>query len=168
MKTTATQAKRPFVFINMAMTADGKIATANRAVSSFGSKRDIEQMYELRTSADAVMAGARTLDLNKVLLGPGGERFKKMRQRNGLGDYSLRVIVSGSGTINPRAAIFQHKFSPILLITSKRASASKLKSLRPLVNDIFVSDSNTIDFKKALEWLHEKWNVHRLLCEGGG
>ena len=168
MKATSSPTKRPFVFINMAMTVDGKIATANRAVSSFGSKRDIEHMYELRTSADAVMAGARTLDLNKVLLGPGGERFKKMRQRNGLGEYSLRVIVSGSGTINPRAAIFQHKFSPILLITSKRASASKLKSLRPLVDDIFVSDRNTIDFKKALKWLHEKWNARRLLCEGGG
>ncbi len=30
--------KLPFVFVNMAMTADGKIATANRAVHSFGSR----------------------------------------------------------------------------------------------------------------------------------
>ncbi len=27
---------RPYVVLNMAMTADGKIATANRAVESFG------------------------------------------------------------------------------------------------------------------------------------
>ena len=33
--------KLPFVFVNMAMTADGKIATANRAVHSFGSARDL-------------------------------------------------------------------------------------------------------------------------------
>ena len=32
---------RPFVLINMAMTADGKIATANRAISNFGSPRDV-------------------------------------------------------------------------------------------------------------------------------
>src|SRR5207253_9212391 len=25
-----------------------------------------------------------------------------------------------------------------------------------------------IDFVKALRWLHEKWRVKRLLCEGGG
>ena len=36
----------------MAMTADGKIATANRAVSSFGSARDREHLLELRATAD--------------------------------------------------------------------------------------------------------------------
>ena len=50
--------KLPFVFVNMAMTADGKIATANRAGSSFGSARDREHLLQLRATADAVMAGA--------------------------------------------------------------------------------------------------------------
>ncbi len=159
---------RPYVFANMAMTADGKIATANRAVSSFGSPRDLEHLYELRTTADAVMAGARTLDLNKVLLGNGGERFRRTRLRRGLTEYPLRVIVSGSGTIDPGAAIFQKRFSPILLITSRRASARGLRTLRPLVDDIFISPGRAIDFTAALEWLGEKWNVRRLLCEGGG
>ena len=161
-------ASRPFVFINMAMTADGKIATANRAVSSFGSQRDLEHLYELRTTADAVMAGARTLDLNKVFLGPGGERFKKMRLKNGLGEYSLRVIVSGSGSINPHAAIFQKRFSPIILFTTERASKAKLKLLRALADDLLVCGKTEIDFSRAFRWLREKWNVKRLLCEGGG
>ena len=34
----------PFVLINMAMTADGKIATANRAVHSFSSQRDLDHL----------------------------------------------------------------------------------------------------------------------------
>ena len=55
----------------MAMTADGKIATANRAVSSFGSRRDQDHLLQLRATADAVMAGARTADLNPINLGPG-------------------------------------------------------------------------------------------------
>ena len=63
--------KLPFVLVNMAMTADGKIATANRAVSSFGSARDHEQLLELRATADAVMAGARTVDSAAINLGPG-------------------------------------------------------------------------------------------------
>jgi len=161
-------ATRPFVFINMAMTADGKIATANRAVSSFGSARDAEHLYELRANANAVMAGARTLDLNKVLLGAGGERFKKMRRRNGLAEYSLRIIVSGTGSIDPNAAIFQKRFSPILLLTTERASAAKLKRLRALADDVLVCGKTEINFARALRWLREKWNVKRLLCEGGG
>jgi riboflavin-specific deaminase-like protein len=159
---------RPFVFVNMAVTADGKIATANRAVSSFGSQQDLDHLYKLRTTAHAIMAGARTLDLNKVLLANGGERYRRMRLRRGLGEYPLRVIVSGSGTINPQAAIFQKHFSPILLITSRRASAETIRTLRPLVDDLFISPDRTIDFAAALRWLAEKWQVHRLLCEGGG
>ena len=163
-----TRASLPFVFLNMAMTADGKIATTNRTVSSFGSKRDLEHLYELRTTADAIMAGARTLNLNKILLGPGGERFKKIRFENGLGEYSLRVIVSGSGTINPNAAIFQKRFSPIILLTTKRASHAMLNRLRALADDVLVCGKTDINFNQALHWLSEKWHVKRLLCEGGG
>ncbi len=61
----------PFVFINMAMTADGKIATANHAVSSFGSRHDHDNMLELRATADAVMSGARTVESAKINMGPG-------------------------------------------------------------------------------------------------
>ena len=164
----ALQAARPFVFINMAMTADGKIANANRIISSFGSKHDHDNLYELRTTADAVMAGARTLDLNKVTLGNGGERFQKMRVQNGLAEYSLRVIASGTGTIDPKAEIFRHRFSPIILLTSERASKAKLKSLHTLVDDILVCGNHHIDFASAFQWLREKWKVKRLLCEGGG
>ena len=67
-------ASLPFVFINMAMTADGKIATANRAASSFGSRRDQDHLLQLRATADAVMAGARTVDLNPINMGPGPAR----------------------------------------------------------------------------------------------
>ena len=60
-KPKARTPKMPFVFINMAVTADGKIATANRAVHSFGSARDLEHLYELRATADAILCGARTV-----------------------------------------------------------------------------------------------------------
>ena len=159
---------RPFVFINMAMTVDGKIATANRVVSSFGSRRDLEHLYELRATADAVMAGARTIDLNPVLLGPGGEKFKKLRRRNGLSEYSVRIIVSGSGTVDPAAAIFRHRFSPILLLTTQRASRKKLSQLRHLIDEVIVCGEEEIDFAGALHCLRTEWKVKRLLCEGGG
>jgi len=174
MKTNAAPARErtrvsiPIVYVNMAMTADGKIATANRTVSFFGSKRDLEHLYELRTTADAVMAGARTIDLNQVFLGPGGDRFKKLRLKHGLSEFSLRVIVSGSGTINPNAAIFRRRFSPIILLTTQRASKTTLKRLRTIADEVLVCGKTQINFGQALRCLREKWNVKRLLCEGGG
>lgn len=164
---TAKKTKRPFVFINMSMTADGKIATANRAIKTFGSPRDSDHLYELRATADAVMSGARTLDTNPYLLGNGGERFRQLRRKNGLGDHALRIIVSGSGSIDPRAEIFKHRFSPIILLTSKRAAKARLKKLTPLIDDLGQFGEKELDIVAALEWLQEKWQIKRLLCEGG-
>ena len=152
----------------MEMTADGKIATANRAISSFGSARDHEHLLELRATTDAVMAGARTVDLNPINLGPGAAKFRRLRLKRGLSEYNLRVIVSGSGTVNPNAEVFQQRFSPIIVLTTARASKAKLRRLQTLADDVKICGRREIDFPAALCWLRKKWNVKRLLCEGGG
>jgi riboflavin-specific deaminase-like protein len=158
----------PFVIINMAMTADGKIATANRGVSSFGSRRDQQHLLELRATADAVMAGARTVDLNRVTMGPGPARYRRLRLRRGLAEYNLRIIVSRSGSVNPNAELFKHRFSPVIILTTGSAPASRRKRLSSLANEVKVCGNSAIDFPTAFRWLRQKWNVKRLLCEGGG
>lgn len=150
------------------MTADGKIATANRAVHSFGSRRDLEHLYELRATADAVLCGARTIEISRSILGNGGERFRRRRLKNGRSEFPLRVIVSGSGSIDPAAEIFQKRFSPLIVLTTARAPAGKLKQLRQLADEVKICGQNEINFRAALRWLQTKWNVKRLLCEGGG
>ncbi len=168
---TATRPRRsplPFVLVNMAMTADGKIATANRLISSFGSDRDHEHLLELRATADAVMAGARTVDSHPVNLGPGPEKFRRLRRQQGLKEYNLRVIISGNGTIKADAEIFRHRFSPIIVLITAQASAFSRRRLRELTDEVKVSGKNRINFRRALRWLRSRWGVKRLLCEGGG
>ena len=53
---------RPFVFINVATTVDGKLAPANRKFVPFGSRRDLDLLYELRAQSDAIIVGARTAE----------------------------------------------------------------------------------------------------------
>ena len=152
----------------MAMTADGKIATANRAVHSFGSARDLAHLYELRATADAVMCGARTVEVAETTLGPGAAKFRRQRLKRGLAEYNLRVIVSGSGSLNPAAAIFKSRFSPIVILTTASISKSNLKKLQNVADEIKICGESEINFRAALRWLKTKWNVQRLLCEGGG
>ena len=159
--------KGPFVFVNMAMTADGKIATANRAMSTFGSSRDHDHMLELRATADAVMAGARTVDAGPVNLGPGGAKYCRRRLKQGLAEYNIRIIVSGSGTINPRAEIFKHRFSPIIVLTTDQVPAARLKQLRSVADEVWSGGRREIDFPGAFAWLQSRWQIGRLLCEGG-
>jgi 2,5-diamino-6-(ribosylamino)-4(3H)-pyrimidinone 5'-phosphate reductase len=160
--------KRPFVFLNLAMTADGKIATANRAVSSFSSRRDRQHLLELRATADAVMSGARTVDSNPINLGPGPAKYRRLRLKRGLAEYNLRIVVSGSGSVAPDSEVFRKRFSPVIVLVSRRASTRRLTALRKVADDVKVFGEKEIDFAKALRWLRQKWNVKRLLCEGGG
>jgi riboflavin-specific deaminase-like protein len=167
-KLKTNNSKLPFVFVNMAMTADGKIATANRAVHSFGSKKDLQHLYELRATADAILCGARTVEISEATLGNGGEKFHQRRLKNGLAEFPLRVVVSGSGSINPAAKIFQKHFSPIIILTAKRVSAKKLAQLRELADEVKVFGETEVNFHAALRWLRKQYGVKRLLCEGGG
>jgi riboflavin-specific deaminase-like protein len=159
---------RPFVLMNMSMTADGKIATTNRAVASFSSPRDQTHLLELRATADAVMCGARTVDLNEIDLGPGGAEFRRLRRRRGLAEYNLRIVVSGSGSVDPEAELFRRRFSPILVITSGKAGKEKLRQLREVADAVKSFGKSQLDLTRALRWLRTEWNVRRLVCEGGG
>ena len=152
----------------MAMTADGKIATANRVIHSFGSTRDLEHLYELRATADAILCGARTVEISEATLGNGGEKYRRRRLKNGLPEYPLRVLVSGSGSIDPSAKIFQKHFSPVVILTTERAPAKRLAVLRSLADEVKICGKKEVDFRAALRWLRSEWKINRLLCEGGG
>jgi len=158
----------PFLFLNLAMTADGKIATANRKLSSFSSAYDKTHMFELRARADAVMSGARTVDLNAVSMGPGPQRFRQLRLQRGLTEYNLRVIPSREGSLDPKAYIFKRRFSRIIILTTGRASAARLKRLRAVADEVKVFGEKEINFYTAFRWLRKKWGIKTLLCEGGG
>ena len=158
----------PFVLINMGMTADGKIATPDGSVSSFGSEIDHERLLDLRATADAVMSGARTVDLHSVDLGPGGARHRRRRLRNGLDEYNQRIVVSGSASLDPEAAIFQTDFSPITVLTSDNAPRRRIARLKEAGAEIASFGRGEIDLRRALQWLRTTRGVKRLLCEGGG
>jgi riboflavin-specific deaminase-like protein len=108
------------------------------------------------------------VDSAAINLGPGPARFRRLRLKNGLAGYNLRVIVSGSGSLNPNAEVFKHRFSPIIILTTSRASKAKLLQLQAIADEVKICGRRVIDFRAALRWLREQWGVKRLLCEGGG
>lgn len=85
---------RPFVFINMATTMDGKIITGERdePVMDLGSKADHATMRYLESCADAVMIGAGTLRATPNI------RFD---------DRLLRIVVTRSGDLDQSHAFFK-------------------------------------------------------------
>jgi riboflavin-specific deaminase-like protein len=154
--------------MNIAMSADGKIAFDNGHFEAFGSQEDRERLLVLRSEADAVMCGAGTVNDYPVNLGPGPKRFRQRRLRLGLNEYNLRVIISGSASLNPQAEIFRHRFSPIVVCVTTQATRTRCAALERAGAQIEVCGENEVDFVKALQRLRQHWGVRTLLCEGGG
>jgi riboflavin-specific deaminase-like protein len=166
-RVTQRSADLPFVLVNMAMTADGKIAPADRRFVRLGSTHDLQNLYKLRASADAIMCGARTA-AQVASMGPGPAPFRRLRLRRGLAEYPIRVVVSGRANFSPRAPLFQRRFSPIVILTTEAADPRRLDRLRRVADAVQTFGREQIDFVQALRWLRQHWGVRRLLCEGGG
>jgi len=159
---------RPFVLINMAMSADGKIAPTHRCFVPIGSRRDHDNLLRLRATTDAVMCGARTVESGNITMDAGGARYKRQRLVRGLAGQNLRVLISGSGSVDPDAAIFKNRNSPILVFVSGQAPAKRLAKLKTVADKVIVCGVKSVALGKALGRLRRDWNVKRLLCEGGG
>lgn len=52
---------RPFVFINSAMSADGKISTIEKKQVKISGLEDFKRVDELKATADAIMVGVETV-----------------------------------------------------------------------------------------------------------
>lgn len=158
---------RPYVLINMSMSADGKIANQSRSIHTFGSARDLRNLYQLRATADAILSGARTIEDTGATLGNGGETFRRARLRDGLTEYPIRVVVSGRASISPEAPIWKHRFSPILVSVQSNAPVSRLRRLQEMADAVHVSEGSALDVASLLRWLRVERGVTRLLVEGG-
>lgn len=167
-RSTAVPPDRPFVLVNMAVSADGKIATANRSVENLGSARDATHLYELRATVDAVLCGARTASADGVTLGMGGEIHERRRRRLRVAPQLLRVIVSGRGRLPLDAGPFLHPGGPIIVLTTTRVSARRRTELAARSDAVVALGEREVDLVQALAWLRRERGARRLVCEGGG
>lgn len=161
-------ALRPFVLLNVAMTADAKIATATRRTTTFGSPQDRKHLYELRSTVDAILCGARTLIETGATLGNGGRRFDQRRTAAGLSRYPVRVLVTGTGSIPSHAPVWSRKWGPIIVLTTSNAGGKALARLRRNADWVRVYPDDGIDFADALAWLRCEFGIRRIVSEGGG
>ncbi len=181
MKPPLTKTRRPWIAVNMAMTADGKVSgprlsdrcsngdVESGSMSEFGSPRDHHRMLKIRASMDAVICGRNTVEQGAVDLGPGTNKFIHLRKKNSLHSHNKRIIVSASGKINPECLVFQKDFSQILIVTTESGKCfcePKFKT-KPWV-EVQSFGNSQIDWNFMTGWLKSHWGIDRMVLEGGG
>lgn len=157
---------RPFVFINVAMTADGKIDTLQRKGSAISSQRDKERVDQLRAGSDAVMVGGRTLLDEDPKLTVKSEALRAERVARGLSPNPIKVGVVTKADLNPLAKLLREGPARVVIFTTHQTSKDQLASLRSQGVEVFVHASERVDLEKMLQTLKEL-GVNRLMVEGG-
>jgi 2,5-diamino-6-(ribosylamino)-4(3H)-pyrimidinone 5'-phosphate reductase len=157
---------RPFVFINVAMTADGKIDTFQRKGAAISSQRDKERVDRLRAESDAVMTGGRTLLDEDPKLTVKSEALRAERVARGLSPNPVKVGIVTEANIRPDSMFLNKGPAHIVIFTTHRTSKDGLAFLRSRGVDVYVHYSETVDLSKTLATLKEL-GIQRLMVEGG-
>jgi len=159
--------ERPYVFINVAMTADGKIDTFERDGATISSKRDKERVDRLRAEADAIMVGGNTLLTENPKLTVKSAELRAEREARGLPPNPVKVGIASIADLMPFSEFLTVGPARIVIFTTQATSKKQLEFLRARGVEVFVHDTLRVDLPKALVTLKEL-GVHRLMVEGGG
>ena len=143
--------KRPWISLNLAISADGKISSAQKQPSGWTSVADHQRLRELRTGKDALLVGRGTLETDRMSLTvPNAPQ-------------PLRCVVSRSGGFDLAQPLFQRPGGEIhLLVTDPPPGFS------PGALGVAGATVHTGTLAAFLETLAKDHHVERLHCEGGG
>ena len=157
---------KPYVHINVAMTADGKIDTFERNGATISSKLDKERVDRLRAEADAVMVGGRTLlDENPKLTVKSAD-LRAERKARGLPPNPVKVGIVSNAALEPASDFLMAGPARIVIFTTQKTSKEKLEFLRTRGVEVFVHETERVDLSTALRTLKEL-AINRLMVEGG-
>jgi riboflavin biosynthesis pyrimidine reductase len=154
---------RPHVLLNMVSTADGRATLGGRSGSISG-PADRALFHGLRTSVDAVMAGAATVRVERYgRIVPDPAR-RALRVERELSEEPLACIVSGRLALDGEIPLLADPAARVVILTPSTAS---LPESAAEVHYIRAARDGLLDLPAALGELRERFGVRTLLCEGG-
>jgi 2,5-diamino-6-(ribosylamino)-4(3H)-pyrimidinone 5'-phosphate reductase len=158
---------RPYTFINVAMTADGKIDTFERKGSAISSKRDKERVDQLRAATDGILVGGKTLFDEQPKLTIKSEALREGRIQRGLSPNPIKVGVATVANIPLESDFIKAGDARVVIFTTSQTSISQIEILRAHGVEVFVHDAPRINLTLMMQTL-KKIGMDHLMVEGGG
>lgn len=145
-------ADRPYVFINMASTVDGKIVLGkpDGPAKGVGGPTDQILFRRLQTQCDGALLGGVTLRASNVIY---PERLP-------------RFTVTRSGDVPLENRFFTDAPDKAFVFAPSNLSAEVADRIRAVVNLVTLGDTS-VDLAEALKWIRTEQRIRTLLCEGG-
>jgi len=157
---------RPYVVVNVAMSADGKLSTRERRQVKISGAQDFTRVDRLKAGSDAVMVGIGTVLADDPSLTVKGEDCRQHRKNRGLCEHPVRVVVDSRARI-PLDASILHKGNGLRIIAvSEKADPEKIAALKHAAT-VIVAGEQQVDLAALMDELG-MMGIQRLMVEGGG
>lgn len=141
----------PFVYLKLALTLDGNIASAQGASRWITGELARTWVHKLRGEVDAILVGAGTVQVDDPQLTP--RLFCPAR-------LPLRIVLDREGEVSPAAQIFQTP-PPTLWVTQN----PEVRNRTPEGVEVWVMQP--LEIPALLKALYERKGITSLLVEGG-
>ena len=158
--------EKPFVYANLAMTLDGKIASFDRGDFSLGSGADRLEMDRLRARADVVIWGGETLRTARHPARVREESLARERAERGLPPHPANCLITKSGVFPDKLPWFSADEIERLIFTTPEG-ASRLEETQTGDAHVVVLDEAEPLAPQVLGHLVER-GMKNVLLEGGG
>lgn len=152
-------ADRPYVVVNCAMSADGKLALPDRCQVEISPEEDMVRVHRLRASCDAILVGVGTIVSDDPKLHISPERVPDPPEL-------LRVVLDASGR-TPAEARFLATPGRALVATVEEAAPALRERLAGRATVVALGQGPLVDLPSLLDHLGGM-GVRRLMVEGGG
>lgn len=153
---------RPFVFINSAMSADGKISSRDRRQIRISGKEDLLRVDELRASSDAIMVGVGTVLADDPVLKVKSRHLLEKRIEMARPYEPLRIVTDSYARTPANARVLG---PGCLIAVSHSAPEERVEGLRDGC-EIIKCGIEMVDLPELLTELYDR-GVRRLMVEGG-
>jgi 2,5-diamino-6-(ribosylamino)-4(3H)-pyrimidinone 5'-phosphate reductase len=156
---------KPFIFINSAMSADGKLSTKERKQVRISGKLDFERVDELRAQADAVMVGIGTVLSDDPSLTVKSPERKAARKAIGKSENPARIVVDSAARTPLDADIFKKGEGIRIIAVSNAAPAENVEKLEKKAL-VIKTGTNKVYLPELAVKLKEI-GINTLMVEGG-
>lgn len=157
---------RPYVVVNVAMSADGKISTHERRQVRISGPQDFARVDRLKAESDAVMVGIGTVLADDPSLTVKSEENRQFRRNRGQDEHPIRIVVDSSCRISPEASILNKGGGLRVIVVSKEADANKISVLKKK-SVVIVTGDHKVDLPALMDDLYSM-GIRRVMVEGGG
>lgn len=156
--------ERPYLALNMASTADGKVVIDGRS-GGIGGEADRALFRALRTRTDAVMAGAGTVRAERYGRLIRDHERRAERRRAGLASDPVAIVVSASLSLTADLPLLAAEGQRVIVLTAAEGevpgAAADVTYLRG------EADDGRLRLAPLLRRLREEHGIRSILCEGG-